>query len=75
MSEFQVLAAEPGAGADSVLEVTVASSFPQAELQSCVCPCPPVAELCCLELKKKTHHFGESSLRQVLGTRTSTSSN
>ena len=60
MSEFQVLAAEPGAGADSVLEVTVASSFPQAELQSCVCPCPPVAELCCLELKKNPTILGRA---------------
>ena len=73
-SEFQVLAAELGAGTESVWEATVACSFTQAELWSHVCPCPPVAELCCLKLKKP-YSFGESSLRQVLGTRISTSSN
>lgn len=49
MSELQVLAAEPGAGAESVWEGAVGCSFTQAELQSRVSPGPLVAELCCLK--------------------------
>lgn len=61
MSERHVLAAEPGAGAEPVWEATVACSVEQAKLRSHVCPCPLVAELCCLKLRKTLQLRGEQS--------------